>query len=334
MFVVVALGFTHRSSHKAGRDEVIELITLIERLFIGDTCIMKISLLTANIFLFGYSAEAWHQHLPRAPTRVGRTATRLYETVSDPPQETMGLPEHLYLMEVSDTFQHANVTVEKVSSRPPIFVLRNFLSTEECKEIMDSVSVSDMEQGQTASNHGEEQRKNSHVAWIDNDDGSVVKDAAKRAHDIFLGHQQMFHATRGVEPLQVVRYDEGGEYVLHQDGKRRLLTVLYYLNGAGETWFPLAGGSSKDEICQLNRLTALKKCEPLEPGRDGVLVSCEGRGTAIQQGDAVAFYNYFTDTSCDWDALHAGLPVSSTKWIGNHFYRHVPFSAVSNESEQ
>lgn len=292
---------------------------------------MKISLLAANICLVISYANAWHLPQAQQPRRaVGRTATtttRLYETVGAPPQETMGLPEHMHLMEVSDTFQHANnVTVEKVSSRPPIFVLRNFLSPEECQEIMDSVSVSDMEQGQTASNHGEEQRKNSQVAWLDNDDGSVVQDAAKRAHDIFLGHQQLFHASRGVEPLQVVRYNEGGEYVLHQDGKRRLLTVLYYLNGAGETWFPLAGGS--DEICQLNRLTALQKCEPLEPGRDGVLVSCEGRGTAIQQGDAVAFYNYFTDTSCDWDALHAGLPVSSTKWIGNHFYRHVPFSEV------
>jgi hypothetical protein len=283
--------------------------------------------LAINIFLFSYS-EAWH--LPQA--RRAGTAMRLYETEDAPPQETMGLPEYMHLMEISDTFQHSNITVEKVSSRPPIFVLRNFLSSQECQEIMDSVS--DMKQGQTNSNHGEEQRKNSHVAWIDNDDGSVAKAAAKRAHGIFLGHQQIFHASRGVEPLQVVRYDEGGEYVLHQDGNRRLLTVLYYLNGAGETWFPLAGGSSEAEACLLNRLSALKKCEPLEPGRDGVLVSCEGRGTAIQQGDAVAFYNYFTDTSCDWDALHAGLPVSSTKWIGNHFYRHVPFSAVSSDVEQ
>ena len=32
----------------------------------------------------------------------------------------------------------------------------------------------------------------------------------------------------GVEDLQVLRYDIGGEFVLHQDGQNRILTVIYY----------------------------------------------------------------------------------------------------------
>lgn len=302
--------------------------------------------LAVNLLLLSYS-EAWHQpqsvQQKRPHYYSTAASTKLYETpptssvVAEAPsqqeQETMGLPQHLYEMEVSTSFQVGDSNVEKVSSRPPIFVLRNFLTKDECQNIMDSVS--EMEPGQTVSSHGNEQRKNSHVAWLDNvgDGSAVISNAAKRAHDIFLGHQQVFHVSRGVEPLQVVRYDDGGEYVLHQDGNRRLLTVLYYLNGAGETWFPLADSAVQGDD-ELNRLTALKKCEKLTPGRDGVLVSCEGNGTPIQQGDAVAFYSYFTDATCDWNALHAGLPVSSTKWIGNHFFHHVPFSDVQESPEQ
>jgi hypothetical protein len=138
-----------------------------------------------------------------------------------------------------------------------------------------------------------------------------------------------------IEPLQVERYYDPRRVESMSCIKRgivdcsRYCTILTVLEKPCFHW--LAGGSASEaEVCLLNRLSALKKCAPLEPGRDGVLlVSCEGRGTAIQQGDAVAFYNYFTDASCDWDALlhAAGLPaVSSTKWIGNHFYhRHVPF---------
>jgi hypothetical protein len=48
------------------------------------------------------------------------------------------------------------------------------------------------------------------------------------------------------------------------------------------------------------------------------------RGTSAQQGDAVAFFNYFTDATCDWTAFRAALTVSSTKWIVNHWYHHVP----------
>ena len=34
--------------------------------------------------------------------------------------------------------------------------------------------------------------------------------------------------TAGVEDLQVLKYDVGGEFVLHHDGEPRILTVIYY----------------------------------------------------------------------------------------------------------
>jgi hypothetical protein len=50
-----------------------------------------------------------------------------------------------------------------------------------------------------------------------------------------------------VEDLQVLDYAPGGEYVFHHDGAPRVLTILYYLNGIGETWFPLADDDGDDD---------------------------------------------------------------------------------------
>lgn len=232
----------------------------------------------------------------------------------------MMIPLHLQSMDLSRPVRYGqNITLEKISHQPPIFVLRNILSTDECQEIMDATH--EFEQGRIVSLDHDDgiKRKNSEVSWLSNEPESLSRRIAKQAHDILMPNL-VFDPKQGVEDLQVVRYGTGGEYVLHHDTSRRLLTVIYYLNGAGETWFPLADSTKVPET----RLDALSFCDELQPDSDGILVSCEGRGIQVQQGDAVAFYNYFTDASCDWQAIHAGLPVSSTKWIANHWYRYVP----------
>jgi hypothetical protein len=45
--------------------------------------------------------------------------------------------------------ENLDVIVEKLSSKPPLFVLRNFMSRDECQEIMDSALV--LEPAQVAS---------------------------------------------------------------------------------------------------------------------------------------------------------------------------------------
>jgi hypothetical protein len=91
------------------------------------------------------------------------------------------------------------------------------------------------------------------------------------------------------EALQVVHYDgQGGKFDLHHDGLGRSLTIIYYLNGVGNTWFPFAQGLGlqKEESCdnnmqclieaQLNsRNDAVRLVEELslEPGRSGVLAA-------------------------------------------------------------
>lgn len=269
-------------------------------------------------------------------------------------------------------------TVERVSIDPPIFILRNAITRSECSQIR-AVALSmgtEMEDGKTVSvaeianananttaeeaadiSPREPQRKHSKVGWLEND-RTFIKAIARRAHEIFLNGMP-FHATSGIEPLQVVHYHgEGGEYVNHHDGNGRLLTVLYYLNGVGETWFPLANDRPEEcgthaEICDL--MEARHACIGRSPGRNGVLVTCRksdenlkpddtGHIVArVNEGDAVAFYNYKVDGSINWKAFHSGLPVTEDdlivgeddededenlntggKWIANHFYHFVP----------
>ena len=110
--------------------------------------------------------------------------------------------------------------------------------------------------------------------------------------------------------MQVLHYENGGQFVLHHDGFDRILTVICYLNGVGETWLPLvdvkhnrqegeknemherleSGHGEKDEgnehknKCQegcssredLNSLDeAIREVEEnnMLPGSDGVLLS-------------------------------------------------------------
>ena len=94
----------------------------------------------------------------------------------------------------------------------------------------------------------------------------------------------------------------------------RILTILYYLNGKGATWFPLAddpqGGSFSTHA------EAVSHSAALDPAVDGLRVE------PTSAGDALAFYNFVEHAACKGEpdpyTLHAGLEVAATedKWIG------------------
>ena len=93
----------------------------------------------------------------------------------------------------------------------------------------------------------------------------------------------------------------------------RALTVLYYLNGVGETWLPLADAPGAPPR---SRVEALERAEGLEPGVDGVLVRDP------EPGDALAFFNLDDSVRApDWSAIHAALPCDGEKWVANHWFR-------------
>jgi hypothetical protein len=252
-------------------------------------------------------------------------------------------------------------TIERVSFGPDAFVLRNFLTESECSGIQKIASNSHMEQAETITKSDTSSRKNCQVAWIPSagpNTSNIVQNLVATVANLLLSKSVLSNQSAGVEDLQVLRYGVGGEFILHHDGEPRIMTVIYYLNGVGGTWFPLARTSNdeKDDPCLAmdtgaisaqfsrsrqapqNKEQALDLGAGYEPGKHGLLVKGTNNGhvanedldsshvALIQQGDALVFYNYCDDGSAqlDWRALHCGLPTleeDNEKWIANHWFR-------------
>jgi hypothetical protein len=238
----------------------------------------------------------------------------------DEAYQVAGLPS--WLQHLNNTFytcrpsNNKAFSIERVSAQPPIYVLRNFLSLEECDFIREKVERSiDIQDAQTLNGQGLTARPNCQVAWLD----SNVDDLAQDVATLMLDPREEYGGL-WVENLQVLQYSLKGEYVLHHDGHFRLLTCLYYLNGVGGTWFPFANYSGR---APTNRDEAMS--QDLVPGRDGLVFGEKGEKLVVpvEAGDAVVFYNYQM-TPCgateDWRTLHAGLPTTGTKWIANHWF--------------
>ncbi|XP_028302728.1 transmembrane prolyl 4-hydroxylase [Gouania willdenowi] len=144
------------------------------------------------------------------------------------------------------------------------------------------------------------------------------------------------------EPLQVVRYDEGGHYHAHHDSgpvypetacthtrlaantstpfetSCRYITVLFYLNsvdGGGETAFPVADNRTYAEVSLIQNDVDL-----LDTRRN-----CDKSNLRVKpiKGTAVFWYNYLSDGrgwvgEQDEYALHGGCMVTrGTKWVAN-----------------
>ncbi|KAM6946497.1 transmembrane prolyl 4-hydroxylase [Lycodopsis pacificus] len=144
------------------------------------------------------------------------------------------------------------------------------------------------------------------------------------------------------EPLQVVRYEEGGHYHAHHDSgpvypetacthtrlaantstpfetSCRYITVLFYLNsveGGGETAFPVADNRTYDEVSLIQNDVDL-----LDTRRN-----CDKSNLKVKptKGTAVFWYNYLSDGKGwvgeqDEYALHGGCVVTrGTKWVAN-----------------
>mmetsp|Transcript_5079 Transcript_5079/g.9647 ORF Transcript_5079/g.9647 Transcript_5079/m.9647 type:complete len:539 (-) Transcript_5079:102-1718(-) len=314
----------------------------------------------------------------------------------------------------------SNFTIERVSYTPDAFILRNFLTHYECSLIQSTAQEIGMKPAETITQNDTSSRKNCTVAWLSpssvatsttttytpSTTSLLVSNLLSCTANILLSKNILSNPSAGVEDLQVLRYGIGGEFVLHHDGEPRVLTVIYYLNGVGGTWFPLArttnhdlkqqhhdnvededeyertmerqfynvrrqsrtmknrssgGGDDDDSRTPVpqNKEQALDFKKGYQPGTNGLLV--QGMSTSssfaknndgndndnddsnniawVQQGDALAFYNYYVSASdgsggstnsvsisrkLDWRALHCGLPMTDKegeKWIANHWFR-------------
>ncbi|KFO18611.1 Transmembrane prolyl 4-hydroxylase [Fukomys damarensis] len=184
--------------------------------------------------------------------------------------------------------------------------------------------------------------RNSHHTWLYQGEG---------AHHVMRAiRQRVLHLTRLSpeivelsEPLQVVRYGEGGHYHAHLDSgpvypeticshtklvANDYMTVLFYLNnvtGGGETVFPVADNRTYDEMSLIQDDVDLRDTRR----------HCDKGNLRVkpQQGTAVFWYNYLPDGQgwvgdVDDYSLHGGCLVTrGTKWIANNWINVDPSRA-------
>ncbi|GFH47273.1 hypothetical protein CTEN210_03748 [Chaetoceros tenuissimus] len=338
------------------------------------------------LYSFIYACDAFvsTRHGIKSPFVVGlRQSTQDVDTVI--PRDILGPPEPLKNLQIGqkiDAFRRilesstsmerlANFTIERVSYTPDAFVMHNFLTESECLEIQNSARKAAMTRAETITENDTKSRKNCEVAWLpssrseqSHQHSNLIPSLVSSVANIFLSPAVLSNPSAGVEDLQVLRYGTGGEFVLHHDGEPRTMTVIYYLNGVGGTWFPLARTSNdvNEDPCTnmntsqmdasfyktrsqpQNKQSALDLGKDFQPRSHGLLVE-GGRSSeedspinqhvaSIKQGDALVFYNYCDDGSgrLNWRALHAGLPTAEEdgeKWIANHWFRVNDLTEIS-----
>lgn len=217
--------------------------------------------------------------------------------------------------------------VQRMALRPTSFYLRGLLSEAECDHL---IAAADRRQQALPAG---DSRSGCTVAWLDAQQDPVVSELAAVVGALLLTPEIRdpggWGQGGGFENLQVLRYRAGGEFLIHHDANEdtpRTLSLLLYLNGKGETWFPLAtadpslAASADPRLPSVaqdprSRVAELQACERLVPGRDGLLV-------APCKGDAVAFFNFVGDGSGALDrfAFHAGLPAKEEKVVAALWY--------------
>lgn len=233
----------------------------------------------------------------------------------------VGLSYPVHLPSVSP---HTWVNVTVASTTPRVMVVENFLSKEECKELIDTAhskmapsTVS--AQGNSAKSFREESRTSS-TAWLPPHSHTLASKLYNRVSEL-VGIPFTAHKHIVVEDLQVLRYEINQHYHIHHDyfdpklhhgflqgdGRNRFITVLFYLSDVeegGETCFPMAGDPRP--------LWSYSDC---------------GRGLRVapQAGKAVIFYSLMAKGQrkpgmLDEASWHSGCDVKrGTKWGANYW---------------
>ena len=164
--------------------------------------------------------------------------------------------------------------IVKLAARPCCFQIGGLLSPAECDHLIAAADAAGMKQATTA---GGDQRQGCGVAWLPVDNDDVAASVAAACEQLLLTPEAQApspHWADGAafENMQVLKYGPGGEFKLHHDANEqvhRILTVLLYLNGVGETWFPLATTDAHQAVSAHNppsRQAALAAAQGLRPG--------------------------------------------------------------------
>lgn len=242
-----------------------------------------------------------------------------------------------------------------LSFHPQIFLLRNYISTLE-RYTLQWNARNHPKEATVYDQHDDKKnpsgRSHSNVSWLPPRAANGIPLTLARCSSQLLLSPEMQGCKPGgglglCEPMQLVRYDSGGEFILHHDALGRAVTVLSYLNGVAGTWFPLANFDvEKYGRIPRNKPDTLQLIRDfdLQPGRDGLLLATGGNEeqdrdddsiVRVRPGDAVVFYNYNGSKDrvadehkglcdIDWRAIHAALPATEEKFIATLWFQGGP----------
>jgi hypothetical protein len=271
-------------------------------------------------------------------------------------------PPPLNEMNVGDEWTPFDpIRIVKVANDPPIFLLRNFLPSNERQQLCQQARHKGMSHAQAGrqTDAARQHRLGSSLAWLSQDDSDIANFMTQLSAALFLKDDEEYNDTNlnnnnnhnnnenfyyYPENLQVVQYDPQGRFDLHHDGFNRTVTVLTYLNGVAGTWFPFCDATNNDDMptTSLNNKEIVLKNKI--PGKDGLcIVGMEQNDDTVRQsnqedsdphsqhtvqiqpGDAIVFYNYKHDKNYgmiwNWKSLHCGLPAVKSKWIATNWFR-------------
>lgn len=189
---------------------------------------------------------------------------------------------------------HAFPQTKMIHKDPPVYLIENFLSHDECAHI---IKIS------------EPYVTVSHV--VDEKTGLGVPHPSRTSHSYYHGYNLKWlvnrvHRLTGVpqnhqEPTQVARYHTGQFYQSHQDafdnpgnGGQRIGTVLMYLNNVA------TGGATYFNILNL-------RVQPKE-------------------GSALVFFPSTMDGKQDIRYLHTAENASDIKWVSQIWLRDKKYS--------
>lgn len=197
-----------------------------------------------------------------------------------------------------------------LSWSPRAFLLKNFLSAEECDHLITKAKPLMVKSKVVDNQSQDSQIRTSTGTFFAKGDDDIIARIEKRVAQVTM------IPVDNQEGLQILNYHDGQKYEAHFDyfhdqlnaspehGGQRVATLLMYLSTVeegGETVFPNA-----DRKVSGNEWS-----------------ECARKGLAVKtvRGDALLFYSLKPDGSTDSSSLHGSCPVikgdkwSATKWI-------------------
>ena len=224
------------------------------------------------------------------------------------------------------------------ASEPKAYLLRHFLSDDECKHLM-RLARRQLSPSTVVAEGGESKKSD-----IRTSAGMFLK---KEQDAMVRKIEERIAAMSGIpfdngEGIQILRYDKGQKYEPHFDyfhdavnpapkrGGQRLATMLIYLQDTdegGETTFPNAKIPETFAANEVNN--------PFRADNHDALTECTKKGIAVKsvRGDAILFFSLKDDYTLDGGSLHGACPVvKGQKWTAVKWMRVAKFDGNFKEA--